>query len=153
MIISYKSLIAAILLIGIGSAPALAQDDLTQKVKDVVVDQGIDKAKSTAKGLAADKIQRSGTVKVRNPNIVVPDEIKNNGKVIVHNDGMITTQASEKIIFEAPKPVALPVSAPVIAPVPSPVSAPLPSGAPTNCPAGTTGQADGTCMITGNYLG
>lgn len=49
----------------------------------------------------------------------------------------------------APAPAANPVAAPTAASV----AAPAPMAAPVNCPAGTTGQPDGTCMITGDYNG
>jgi len=39
------------------------------------------------------------------------------------------------------------------APAPTQHAPAAPSSAPVNCPAGTTAQANGTCMITGNWSG
>lgn len=153
---------AAVLVIGTASAPALAQDTMkttvTETVKEQMKDNMVDKAKSTAKGMMTDKMPGGGTVKVRNPNSAAPDAIKKDGNVIIHNDGSAAmtgteTIITETIVMEAPKPVAMPDADPIPSQAVTPVSAPVTSAIPTNCPAGTTGQADGTCMITGNYLG
>lgn len=112
-------------------------------VKDVAQDAVMDGATSKAKGMATDRMPGGGTIKNRAPEVSVPAAIVNDGGVIVHNDGSTSSATSGAIVMQAPQPV----------PVSSPVSAPAPnqSGVPTNCPAGTTGQADGTCMITGSW--
>ena len=114
-------------------------------VKDAAQDAVMDGATSKAKGMATDRMPGGGTIKTRAPDVSVPAAIANDGGVIVHNNGSASSAITSAIVMEAPQPV--PMSSPVSPP------APVQSGVPTNCPAGTTGQADGTCMIKGNWGG
>ena len=114
-------------------------------VKDAAQDVIMDSAKSKAKGMATERMPGGGTIKTRAPEVTVPAAIAHDGSVIVHNDGSASSARTGAIVMEAPPPVSVSVSASN--------PAQIQSGVPTNCPAGTTGQADGTCMITGNWGG
>ena len=122
-----------------------AKTEVKSQVKDAVQDAVMDSATSKAKGMATDRMPGGGTIKTRAPDVSVPAAIANDGGVIVHNDGSASSATTGAIVMEAPQPVPVSVSASNPAPIQSSV--------PLNCPAGTTGQADGTCMITGNWGG
>lgn len=169
--------IAALLIVGTVSTAA-AQDAMTNTLKDKAADMAVDKAKSEVKSQVKDAVNNpvadkaidigadmaKGTSMKDAAQDVMMDEVKSNAKgmatarmpgggtiktsapqapaVIMHESYNEST-ATENTVMDAPQPLPAPVSTPAV----------TQSGIPTNCPSGTTGQPDGTCMITGNYSG
>lgn len=100
-------------------------------MKDAAQDVMMDEVKSNAKGMATERMPGGGTIKSRAPKAVVRmQESQNEGP-------------AETIVIDAPQSLPAAISTPAV----------TQSGVPTNCPSGTTGQPNGTCMITGNFQG
>jgi len=145
------TLFSAVLMTGSISVTAFAQDAMMDKAKEKAKNIAVDSAKSEMKSKVkgADKAIDMGADMAKGDSMneaakkAVMDTAKSKTKGVTAKH-MPAEMNTETIIMKAPEPI------PAAAPLPAPNTN---SGVPINCPSGTTGQPDGTCMITGNYSG
>lgn len=120
-------------------------------VSDLSKDGVVDAAKGSATTYASDKAAGSATTFTDGVSVGgvsagdVASGAVSSGGVVGAAKGSATTYGSAVI----PKSGATPSSATTYS-APDATTTALP---PVNCPSGTTAQADGTCMVTGNWGG
>ncbi len=128
---------------------ANAQEAMGDKLKDKATNMAVDKAKTEVKSQVKDAVNNPVADKAidMGADMAKGASVKDAAQDAVM-DGA-TSKAKGMATDRMPGGGTIKTRAPDVS-VPA---APNQSGVPTNCPAGTTGQADGTCMITGNWGG
>lgn len=145
-----QTLTMAVIAAGLMAAPAFAQDKMTDKAKDEIATE----VKSDAETVMKDKMDEFTLKEGVEADMEAPEKIMTRADGEMKVKGEITEMAApepvlmketptEKMMTEKAMKTDEMMDTPVIdAPV---TTVEIP------CPEGTTAQADGTCLVTGDY--
>lgn len=145
------------------ASPVFAQDS-TAKTQDLVKDKVVEEVKNTATDMVTeDMAAPEDAVIIKGDKIVnkpdgeviikgAPAMIKTPDQMIEVQDGTIAIR-EDTVTIEGSEIQTSPDPQPAPEPILAPVAAPAVTQIDIACPYGTTAQADGTCMITGDYKG
>lgn len=172
-----STLVASALILGTASV-SFAQDKSYgsgTKVKDAAVDKATDMAKDKADAMMKDKMMKDGEVMMKDKaksygsgakvedammkegDAMMKDKMMKDGEVMMKDkatsygsgtkvEGAMMEKGDVMMKDKMMKEGTIKTGASYGSATPA-------AAVPTiNCPAGTTAQANGTCMITGNYL-